>query len=260
MGNKKNLFFFENSSEFFGTNCVKMKNWIKDEDQSWASFWLEIVFLGLLIVFVRLYVFQLFQVSGPSMCPTLNMFDSVCQQPYGKESKSDFIFVNEFLYSIVSEPKKGEIVVFNSPNKSSNKWLELINKVIPFWDINTKTPTRYIKRVIGTAGDTVTVKQGKVFLQAKDTNAVIELPEPYLNKTNKGSTTSQKETFVVPEGKILVFGDNRVNSTDARMCFGSCRNGASPFTDVKDVVGRAEFIIFPINHIRFLNNSLGLDD
>jgi len=64
---------------------------LKDKDQTWGSFSLEMIILVIFILFIRTYVFQLFRVSGPSMCPTLNQLEDGCE--YGS---GEFIFVNEF--------------------------------------------------------------------------------------------------------------------------------------------------------------------
>jgi signal peptidase I len=111
----------------------KSSSFIKDENQSWFSFTIELIILIAIILVIRFWVFQFFQVSGPSMCPTLNMFDGECSQ-----GKGEFIFVNEFLYNFIREPKRGEIVVFKPP-------------------VHRKGKDYYIKRIIGVPGDTVEV-------------------------------------------------------------------------------------------------------
>ena len=133
---------------------MNFTSWIKNEDQSWRSFILELVLLLGLVLFIRFYVFQFFRVSGPSMCPTLNQFEEDCYRGNG-----EFIFVNEFLYSFMREPQRGEIVVFRPPTTDKN----------------------YIKRVIGIPGDIVEVIDGKVYLTGGEYEKT-ELPESYLSE------------------------------------------------------------------------------
>ena len=203
---------------------------LKDKDQSWGSFLLEIAILIALVLFIRVYVFQFFRVSGPSMCPTLNIISGECQ--YGK---GEFIFVNEFLYSFWGEPTRGEIIIFRPPNKKKF----------------------YIKRVIGIPGDTVEIRNGRVYL-TNDEVQNLELPEPYLSAKNRDRTTTSKSQFVVPEEYYLLFGDNRLESLDARRCFapGGCNGQNTPFVSKKNLRGRAEFIIWPIKKMRWLEHTL----
>lgn len=199
---------------------------LKDKDQSWGSFLLEIAILIALVLFIRVYIFQFFRVSGPSMCPTLNIISDECQ--YGK---GEFIFVNEFLYSFWGEPTRGEIVIFHPPN---------IKKF-------------YIKRVIGVPGDTIEIRNGRVYL-TNDKVQNLELPEPYLSAKNRGRTLASKSRFVVPEEYYLLFGDNRLESLDSRRCFapGGCSGKNTPFVSKKKIRGRGEFVIWPIEKIRWL--------
>ncbi len=210
----------------------------KDEKQSWKSFFLELGLLLLVVLFIRFYIFQFFQVSGPSMCPTLNFLKNYCER-----DKGEFIFVNEALYNFIRNPKRGEVVVFKAPYAAKGR------------DI-------YIKRVIGVAGDTIEVKKGKVFL-SNDEVQDFPLPETYLSPRNQGQTRSTKSKFVVPEGHILVFGDNRDMSADARQCFSSgCYGDKSPYIAINKVIGKATFVIWPFwktsnenSGFRFLKNE-----
>ncbi len=201
---------------------------IKDKDQSWLAFSIEMALLIALVLCVRYYVFQFFRVSGPSMCPTLNELNDECEH-----GKGEFIFVNQFLYKFLAEPQRGEIVVFRPPN----------NKVY------------YVKRVIGLPGDTITVKKGKVYLSNEEFEN-FPLPETYLSAKNQGRTYSQIDEFIVPEGHYLLMGDNRAESLDARQCFGSCYNERTPFVETDKIKGRAEFVIWPFWTTRWMKNEL----
>ena len=208
---------------------MNFTSWLKSDDQSWGSFLLELILLLGLVLFIRFYVFQFFRVSGPSMCPTLNQFDENCYHGSG-----EFIFVNEFLYSFMREPSRGEVVVFRPPITDKN----------------------YIKRVIGVPGDVVEVVDGKVYLTGDEYERT-ELPESYLSEKNKGRTFAALEKFIVPEDSYLLFGDNRLESLDARRCFEfDCSDSNTPFVLAKKIRGRAEFVIWPVTKFRSLSHDL----
>ena len=50
---------------------------------------------------------------------------------------------------------------------------------------------------------------------------------------------------IIPEGKIFVMGDNRYVSKDSRYVEVGLIN-------VKDVIGKAQFTLFPFNHAKYL--------
>ena len=66
----------------------------------------------------------------------------------------------------------------------------------------------YIKRVIGLPGETVEIKNGKIYIDGSSE----PLDEPYLPETMKGSYGP----YVVPEGCFFMMGDNRNHSWDSR--------------------------------------------
>lgn len=93
----------------------------------------------------------------------------------------------------------------------------------------------YIKRVIGLPKEIIEIKDGFVFINGE------KLIEPYLKNRTLGNLPPTE----IPEGMIFVLGDNRGNSLDSRE-FGPI--------EIKKIDGRAEFVFWPINHIKNLNN------
>lgn len=86
----------------------------------------------------------------------------------------------------VREPQRGDIVYVK--NASTEEKL-------------------YVKRIIGMPGETVSFKDGYVYINGQ------KLDEPYISEDVE---TNCDKTFEVPEGCYLVLGDNRENSRDSR--------------------------------------------
>ena len=164
----------------------------------------------LLALFIRTFIVQAFKIPSGSMLPTLLI--------------GDHLLVNKFIYGIrvpfsgkilvpIVDPSKGDVVVFKFPKDKS---------------------VDYIKRVVGTPGDTVEIKNKKVFVNgiaAVDPHAHVSSP------TVLDADASPRDNFgpvLVPEDRIFVMGDNRDNSYDSRFW---------GFVDQKDVLGKA-FILY----------------
>lgn len=83
--------------------------------------------------------------------------------------------------------------------------------VVIFWFESPGAEGRYmVKRVIGVAGDVIELHDGAVYrngTRLDESEYVLGHTYPYLGR----------ETFTVPEGHILTFGDNRENSSDSRL-------------------------------------------
>jgi signal peptidase I len=124
---------------------------------------------------------------------------------------------NRFIY-FFTEPKAGDIITFHADESKD-----------------------YVKRIIATEGQMVEYKNDTLYVDGK----VIE--EPYLQEYkqqahNQGTVlTGDFGPVAVPQGKVFVLGDNRKNSRDSRII------GA---IDKKEIIGRADLVIWPLNHIR----------
>ena len=87
----------------------------------------------------------------------------------------------------------------------------------------------YIKRLIGLPGETIEVKEGKVYADG------VELDDSFIkdfqNQVGDG-------IYTVPEGCYFFLGDNRNNSKDSRFW-------DNPYVPIEDIKAKAKFIIFP---------------
>ncbi|MBR4892975.1 MAG: signal peptidase I [Clostridia bacterium] len=173
--------------------------------------WVVSIAVALLIVTVlHLYVFVNVEVDGASMNSTL--------------THGDRLFVSRLFYT----PKNSDIVVLAPTLKEGT----IVGKSIISY--NSKEKPLYIKRVIATEGQTIDIKDGRVYVDG----ALID--EPYLDE---GVFTLEKSTelpLTVPKNCVFVMGDNRNNSSDSR----DARVG---IVRREQIVGKAVFRLLPLN-------------
>lgn len=183
----------------------------KQEKKSVFREYFEAIFIAVLLaLFIRTFIVQAFKIPSGSMLPTLQI--------------GDHLLVSKFLYGIrvpftgdllvsFKEISSGDVVVFRFPKDRS---------------------VDYIKRVIGTPGDSVEIRDKKVFVNGK------QIADPHAHITSspildpKSSPRDNMGPILVPEGRIFVMGDNRDNSYDSRFW---------GFVDQRDVLGKA-FILY----------------
>lgn len=196
---------------------MSAKEWVKE----------IIWFLGLLAIMliVKKYIMFPVAVSGHSMDPTLQDRERIMAVKLSKIERFD-------------------IVTFPAPDKPGDN---------------------YVKRIIGMPGDTVAYDNDKLLINGK------EVAEPYLDEYKQSlaegevftmldtylldkSITPTKDdrwvTFfeltdlngineaVIPEGKVLVLGDNRPVSKDGRYI---------GLIDMKDISGELKFSFWPLS-------------
>jgi len=86
-----------------------------------------------------------------------------------------------------------------------------------------------IKRVIGLPGEKIEYRDNKLYINDKF------VKEEFSHKITEDFTS-----MTIPSNMYFVLGDNRVNSTDSRII---------GFIDKKDIRGKTDLIIFPINRL-----------
>ncbi|MBI2123944.1 MAG: signal peptidase I [Candidatus Wildermuthbacteria bacterium] len=135
------------------------------------------VVAALIVVPLRMYVFQPFLVKGDSMVPNFH--------------NGDYLIVDELSYKFRS-PERGEVIVLKFPYDPSQ---------------------RFIKRIVGLPGETIEIQDGKVVVYQIDTKEAFVLEETeYLGAVKTpGSVKVQ-----LKEGEYFVLGDNREFSSDSR--------------------------------------------
>lgn len=164
--------------------------------------------LGLVLV-LRSFLIEPFQIPSQSMVPTLKV--------------GDFILVSKWTYGIrlpvlrtkiieIDSPERGDVMVFFPPHEDRY----------------------FIKRVVGLPGDKIHVLNGVVFIngdkmtqtsvaeEANSPRSVVMAEnlggvEHLMQKRTSPTRLSQNYSAVVPQGHYFMMGDNRDNSSDSRV-------------------------------------------
>ncbi|MFA9466834.1 MAG: signal peptidase I [Velocimicrobium sp.] len=155
-----------------------------------------VVFALFISLSIHSYVFAATQVQQSSMKNTLQ--------------EGQRLIENKLTYNF-SKPERGDIVIIDKERKAGALHVFLENGIEMVEAFSNKEKVdnkRLVKRVIGIPGDTVDIKNGRVFIN----EALYE--ETY----TRGDTypNSMKFPIVIPEKEYFVMGDNREVSLDSR--------------------------------------------
>jgi signal peptidase I len=167
-----------------------------------------IVIAVLIALFIRAFIVQAFKIPSSSMEPTLLV--------------GDYLLVYKFIYGVripysnikffeYKKPKRGDIIVFIFPKDRKKD---------------------FIKRVIGTEGEKVTILHNKIYIDDK------LIDDPWGDFTRPRSSIEDYGPIKVPESSLFVMGDNRDNSQDSRFW---------GFVKTDEVKGKAFIIYFSLD-------------
>ncbi|MCD8486420.1 MAG: signal peptidase I [Desertifilum sp.] len=163
---------------------------------------LQIIAIALLIAIVmRAFIAEPRYIPSDSMVPTLEI--------------GDRLVVEKVSYHF-HPPQPGDIIVFEPPKQLQRQ--------------GYSRDQAFIKRVIAQPGQTITVKNGQVYVDDRQLQEeyIAEPPEYFL------------EAVTVPEGQFFVMGDNRNDSNDSHIW---------GFLPQENIIGHAGFRFWPLNRI-----------
>tara|TARA_Y100000589_G_scaffold6335_1_gene5477 strand:- start:951 stop:1646 length:696 start_codon:yes stop_codon:yes gene_type:complete len=226
--------------KYFSRN---FKSFLKILNMEIIKEWFPLIFITFLISSCRTFIIEPRYIPSGSMLPELQINDRILIEKFSIKN---------------SQPKRGEIVVFNSPFSFDKKLIELRTKPLPnksycFFmslppmsfipGLRDRACDAYIKRIVALSGEQVSVnKFGEVFINQNKLN------EPYLIIKCKDSLFNECGRFrdlKVPKDHYFVLGDNRANSWDGRYWPGG------KFLHKDEIIGKAYLRFWPFRSFGF---------
>lgn len=183
-----------------------------------------VIFITFFLV-IRTIGVQPFLVEGPSMLPTFG--------------SGNYLLVDKFSYKFLTDPKRGDVVVFDIPDETHtfHTCLLKLGETCYF-----ETNRYLIKRIIGLPGEKVSIIGGVVTVFNKDyPNGLI------IDDSEVEYKSEMSDERTLGEGEYYVMGDNRANSSDSRYW------GALP---MDNIVGRPVIRLTPLSQIGLWPGSL----
>lgn len=171
------------------------------EKSIWDQIRENIVILAIalgLSLLIRTFVAEPRFIPSDSMFPTLEI--------------NDRLVIEKVSYYLKS-PQFGDIIVFTPPSQLQ--------------EIGYGADQAFIKRVIGKPGQTIEVKNGRVYIDN----------EPQFERYIAEEPHYQLPPVKVPENSYFVMGDNRNDSNDSHVW---------GFLPKENIIGRAVFRFWPI--------------
>tara|TARA_B100000700_G_scaffold176453_1_gene195077 strand:+ start:2182 stop:2871 length:690 start_codon:yes stop_codon:yes gene_type:complete len=212
--------------------------------QSLNSFfetWGPISLTLILYVGIRNFIVEARYIPSGSMLPGLKINDRLIVEKISLRQRS---------------PRRGEIIVFNSPysfdeDLIANRRVKLPSKFkcslitfplvswLPF--LSDSACDAYIKRVVAVGGDRLIVdRKGSTVLNGRFIN------EPYVQlfcSKKEGLNLCPSVNVTIPKGHVYVLGDNRANSWDSRFW------PSGGFLPETEILGKAAWRFWPFNRL-----------
>ena len=168
-----------------------------------VALWIAEIAVVCALAFILVFYFgQRVSNAGDSMRPELK--------------NGDVVLVNSLVYNAMT-PKRGDIIAFK-PNGRENAHY-------------------YIKRIVGLPGETVTIRDGKVYIN--------DSTEPLRDDFCPETPVGDFGPYEVPEGCYFMLGDNRNVSKDSRYWL-------NPYVEKDKIIGKAFLRYWPLNKISLI--------
>jgi len=174
-------------------------------------------------ILVKTFLVQAFYIPSVSMVPTLRQGDRilVCR-----------------ICTRLSGVQRGDVIVFSAPHPTPDESRSAAGALFHWLGqaVGVAHPENpdYVKRVIGLPGDTIELRDGKLYRNGK------RVREPYLEPHHD---TRPFGPITVPDGQLFVMGDNRLQSGDSRF---KPPNGLGYVPEDK-VIGKAFVRVWPFS-------------
>ena len=173
------------------------------------SFVKTLIFFLVAIIFLRASVVEAFKIPSGSMIPTLQIGDHILVSKLSYGVRIPFVKKSVLQFD---SPARHDIVVFTRPDETGTT--------------DDESGINIIKRVVGLPGDVIEVKDRLVYLNGK------ALEESYARWDVTGVRESTFGPVTIPDGHVLLLGDNRDHSRDSRFW-------ENPFLEIERIKGRA---------------------
>ena len=191
---------------------VKISQPKKDSKRSIITTIALFLLAPIIAILLTMFVFQSYEVEGPSMESTLQHQDRLIVNKMPVTWAN--ITSNNYL------PERGDIIVFEQRNSATAE-------------------NQLIKRVIALPGERVLIRDGDITVY-NDHNPDGFNPDTDQEHGDKVGNTTGNVDITVGDDEIFVLGDNRTNSLDSR-AFGAVKQD--------DIVGTLVMRLWPFNNI-----------
>lgn len=180
----------------------RLSKWIKS-DEAKEDFQVYIASFSIALL-LRFLIIEPRYIPSLSMYPTFDIGDQLAVEKVTKR-------IRPF--------NRNEVVVFNPPKSFQDIMINTYNN-------SQKSKEALIKRIVAVEGDEVKVANGKLFINGSPQD------EPFTAE----DAAYEFGPVLVPEGSLLVLGDNRNHSLDGHIW---------GFLPKENVIGRAVFVYWP---------------
>ena len=152
----------------------------------------SILIAALLALVIRTFVVQAFKIPSGSMEDTLAIGDHILVNKFIYGSKIPF---TDTRLLTIRDPRRGDVIVFEYPEDPSKD---------------------FIKRVVGTPGDEVEVRDKRVYVNGKPYDNPHEVHKEMEIVPREQNPRDNVGPIKVPAESLFVMGDNRDRSYDSR--------------------------------------------